>query len=1040
MESRVRSRSPRSGTFPSSLARIRRRFLQRASALPTYLTVNASSNAGGKNSADRSLLVDLVYWVSQNPPPAHLFLISGDRDFANILHRLRMNNYNILLASTACTSGVLCSASSIMWHWNGLVRGDGLIGKHFNHPPDGVYGSWYGHYEGPLDDPYSDMEQSACLQAEDSSEPGTDPKPRPIPKVLVNRIRQVLSLHPEGVSLTELRTELGRSNVTMDKDFFGYKKFSRLLLSMPNVLKLQRNPSGERQPLVFGVNPKAAEPYASNLKSSTRSEVANAQTEGNSAGEGLLLSDSTRQNAAEPVELSFKSSTNGQKNHTMTAESNGKLSPSPPQPIRLVPSICHEEVDKNNTIGYSTPMQQHGSIVEEGFFLRIWRTWFGDRIGGSNEKSHCIPCEDAYAKVTSLTDYEKRGSREKPSQSSFHQPDLSGSTSSSSDVRKSAPEENTAAQSEKNDEKSRPQSGFFNQFVKWCKFWKNGEESPDHGSVSADQAMINQSTDESGRGGEEVNKKTQLENHVLFSKAYFWDDVESFLLTPKGSTLVSQSRNREQMAQVLQKEGPLILNALNARHLLWLVDLLISEKKWVQEFGASQASPFKLTLPAKRRCYSPSHVRGSNGLSSIFSGTTSQPSLRQPPDHEKGKRDHNLVLGGLSANGNLDNKQPQSVAELKGWFCKFRNGKGNIKAEVLKSLFKREFNRELDHGFYGCSSVESLLATCLADDDNSSKSSKKPSSKSRLEILADCKKLLAEILEENSEGFNMGCFKPLFLEKYGYVLDHQMLGYQKLTSLLQIMPGVKVESAFIVPSVKAHKDFNHEKQAGEGMPAFVEENSTPKVSNSDYEVADSEVSDNDLSPTSTDQDSVWEELGPVSDTGEPKLDDIADVSEMGSPRNSIESGIDRKIDRGKDEMDFNESSFLDEDFSDSEDESPRVDGSKEQGKKKHRSDEDSSLLQILDSWYSSKDGSGKDQLQNVDGLVDCSRGSNSPKASELPASVGSEKSLGGTNCGRKLKPRKNYSFISDSVSDEKEKLIDSILGSLRKSADPRLQS
>lgn len=32
---------------------------------------------GGKNSADRSLLLDLMYWVSQNPPPAHLFFNFG---------------------------------------------------------------------------------------------------------------------------------------------------------------------------------------------------------------------------------------------------------------------------------------------------------------------------------------------------------------------------------------------------------------------------------------------------------------------------------------------------------------------------------------------------------------------------------------------------------------------------------------------------------------------------------------------------------------------------------------------------------------------------------------------------------------------------------------------------------------------------------------------------------------------------------------------------------------------------------------------------
>ncbi|KAJ7945292.1 40S ribosomal protein S10-1 [Quillaja saponaria] len=110
---------------------------------------------GGKSSADRSLLVHLMCWVSQNPPPAHLFLISGDRDFAGVLHRLRMNNYNILLASPESAPDALCCAASIMWHWNALVRGENLTGKHYNNPPDGPFFSWYGHDKVTLEDPFA---------------------------------------------------------------------------------------------------------------------------------------------------------------------------------------------------------------------------------------------------------------------------------------------------------------------------------------------------------------------------------------------------------------------------------------------------------------------------------------------------------------------------------------------------------------------------------------------------------------------------------------------------------------------------------------------------------------------------------------------------------------------------------------------------------------------------------------------------------------------------------------------------------------------
>jgi len=70
-----------------------------------------------------------MFWVKKNPPPAHLFLISGDGDFGCILHRLRMNNYNILLATPGKAPAVLFSAATIMWQWPSLLKGKNLIGN-----------------------------------------------------------------------------------------------------------------------------------------------------------------------------------------------------------------------------------------------------------------------------------------------------------------------------------------------------------------------------------------------------------------------------------------------------------------------------------------------------------------------------------------------------------------------------------------------------------------------------------------------------------------------------------------------------------------------------------------------------------------------------------------------------------------------------------------------------------------------------------------------------------------------------------------------
>ncbi|GFP88445.1 meiosis arrest female protein 1, partial [Phtheirospermum japonicum] len=54
--------------------------------------------AGVKDASDKKILVDMLFWAVDNPAPTNYFLISGDRDFSNALHQLRMRRYNILLA------------------------------------------------------------------------------------------------------------------------------------------------------------------------------------------------------------------------------------------------------------------------------------------------------------------------------------------------------------------------------------------------------------------------------------------------------------------------------------------------------------------------------------------------------------------------------------------------------------------------------------------------------------------------------------------------------------------------------------------------------------------------------------------------------------------------------------------------------------------------------------------------------------------------------------------------------------------------------
>lgn len=196
--------------------------------------------AGGKNSADRFILMNLMDWVSQNPPPAHLFLISADGDFAEMLQRLRMHNYNILLASTRNAPGILCSAATIIWQWSSLVKGEHLSGKHLNHPPDGLFASWYRNYMIP-EKPFSDVHKSASSQKVDMYKPSSDF--HTVPKKVVIQVCRILRSHPKGIPIDDLRTELKKRKVYFGKKFYGYGTFFRFLASTLHV---------ELEPLGFG--------------------------------------------------------------------------------------------------------------------------------------------------------------------------------------------------------------------------------------------------------------------------------------------------------------------------------------------------------------------------------------------------------------------------------------------------------------------------------------------------------------------------------------------------------------------------------------------------------------------------------------------------------------------------------------------------------------------------------------------------------------------------------------------------------------------
>ncbi|XP_020254371.1 uncharacterized protein LOC109831463 [Asparagus officinalis] len=79
--------------------------------------------AGVKDASDKKILVDMLFWAVDNPAPANYLLISGDRDFSNALHQLRMRRYNILLAHAPNVSQALVAAARSVWLWSSLLAG-----------------------------------------------------------------------------------------------------------------------------------------------------------------------------------------------------------------------------------------------------------------------------------------------------------------------------------------------------------------------------------------------------------------------------------------------------------------------------------------------------------------------------------------------------------------------------------------------------------------------------------------------------------------------------------------------------------------------------------------------------------------------------------------------------------------------------------------------------------------------------------------------------------------------------------------------------
>ena len=366
----------------------------------------------------------------------------------------------------------------------------------------------------------------------------------------------------------------------------------------------------------------------------------------------------------------------------------------------------------------------------------------------------------------------------------------------------------------------------------------------------------------------------------------------------------------------------MVLRSLSESDVLQLVDMIISEKKWVEECP-SEAFPFKLSWFVAQSTVGGS--RASNGLSSIFMSALSESDLRRQPGH--------------------GDKKSQSISHS------------------------------------GVSSPVSV--------------NKNPSERSRSEILGDCQKLVKEIVKEFPGGYDMDEFRKLFLERYGYNLDAKKLGYPKLASFLQIMPGVKIESNLIIPCNEMAK------RSSTGRTVL-------KNTISESELFDASKKDDEL-------DSTWEELGPVDNTGSGKM--------------AMQSALrmKRRGERMRQPYPEYESPLSDDEYSDSEESGvvTRPGGQAKPG----FIDENSSLLQMLDSWDDNKEGDDKNQPENLESVLDSFTNGLRSSYSSRP----------GTKIKTSQRPQKSYSFVADPVENKTESLVDGILVSLKKPNESRVE-
>lgn len=569
----------------------------------------------------------------------------------------------MLLACPNTEPSILCSAATIMWPWDALVEGVGFSRKHFNHPPDGLSGSWYGHYRGALDDPFLNAEPEHSMHVPLHTK--KTEKPSIVPKSEFNRPDYVKVIDPlPGHSQPAIvgekkitRLNSGQSNGE-GKHFIETKngKPSNVPPSPSDVL------SAEHKKILVG---EAESKHSMNVPLRTKKPENPPTVPGyvadmirvilDSYPEGVnledLLSELKRKGVVDNRLLGFKSFSDLLQSiphyvkfidplpgDSQPAVVNGdnivfgfaqsirlmetQNDKSPLSSVPCSPSDILSPQQQKSLVVDAPSSGMQSTISKMGLFERIQILWNGPKLTKPQVyPSHDATFSEGSVDATSQEGHDtdkcnlhlKRVMKNCSTTNTYDEKDIKRNFANTANCYNKTVDICEAGKIQGFGESNK---GIFSWVAgRWSSGKSDKQDNINHADVIdgtriySDKGSASVKTADCARG-----PQVGVE---MFEKTHFWDALEEYLLTPHGSELVSEAKAREELAHGLRK-GCWLLKDLDEKNVDQLVHLLISEKKWIKE-SSSETFHFQLTLPQRGKC-APFHSSKSEGISSHTNG------------------------------------------------------------------------------------------------------------------------------------------------------------------------------------------------------------------------------------------------------------------------------------------------------------------------------------------------------------------------------------------------------------------------------------